>query len=153
MRGPAPAPPRFIALGFPERVIMRCVRVLVQKKSDAVDITLSANLCTGARVAPPRCPVFRYSQKQFHDTITARICQAANWPPIMTLTGRELRPCWPWIRAICRQIAGLNCRGRDGGPGLPPRRASRAIISGQMLLSRRRWKLSEYERCLLTLTM
>ena len=101
MRGPAPAPPRFIALGFPERVMMRCVRVLVQKKSDAVGITLSANPCTGARVAPQRCPVFRYSQKQFHDTTTARMCQAANWPPIMTLTGRELRPCWPGITAIC----------------------------------------------------
>ena len=101
MRGPAPAPPRFIALGFPERVIMRCVRALVQKKSDAVGITLSANPCTGARVAPQRCPVFRYSQKQFHDTITTRICQAANWPPIMALTGRELRPCWPGITAIC----------------------------------------------------
>ncbi len=101
MRGPAPAPPRFIALGFPERVMMRCVRVLVQKKSDAVGITLSANPCTGAQVAPPRCLVFRYSQKQFHDTITARICQGTNWPPIMTLTGRELRPCWPGIMAIC----------------------------------------------------
>ena len=42
-------------------------------------------------------------QKQFHDTITARICQVANWPPIMTLTGRELRPCWPGIMAICRR--------------------------------------------------
>ena len=112
MRGPALAPPRFIALGFPERV-MRCVRVLVQKKSDAVGITLSANPCTGARVAcyashTPRCPIFRYSQKQFHDTITARICQAANWPPIMTLTGRELRPCWPGITAVCRLHDFLN---------------------------------------------
>ena len=56
---------------------------------------------TGAWVAPLRCPVFRYSQKQFHDSITARICQAAYCPPFMTLTGRELRLCWPGIMAVC----------------------------------------------------
>ena len=71
MRGPAPAPPRFIALGFPERVMMRCVRVLVQKKSDAVGITLSANLCAGARVAG-YCIPFSSCQGFIRDADAAR---------------------------------------------------------------------------------
>ena len=72
-----------------------------QKKSDAAGITLPANLRTGAQVAPLRCLILRHGQKHYDDTTIFPGFQAACWPPIMALTGRELRPCWPPNAAIC----------------------------------------------------
>ena len=66
-----------------------------QKKSDAAGITLPANLRAGAQVAPLRCPILRHGQKHYDDTMIFLRFQAACWPPIMALTGRVLRPCWP----------------------------------------------------------
>ncbi|MGN0593409.1 MAG: hypothetical protein ACI4JQ_09195, partial [Ruminococcus sp.] len=65
------------------------------KKSDAPGITLSANPCASAQVAPQRCPTLRHSQKHVHDTIAKCKFQAACWPPIMALTGRYCGPAGP----------------------------------------------------------
>ncbi len=72
-----------------------------QKKSDAAGITLPANLRTGAQVAPLRCLILRHGQKHYDDTTIFPGFQAACWPPIMALSGRELRPYWPPYAAIC----------------------------------------------------
>lgn len=52
---------------------------------------------------PLRCPILRHGQKHYDDTMIFLRFQAACWPPIMALTGRVLRPCWPLKAAICRQ--------------------------------------------------
>lgn len=50
---------------------------------------------------PLRCLILRHGQKHYDDTMIFRRFQAACWPPIMALPGRELRPCWPLKAAIC----------------------------------------------------
>jgi hypothetical protein len=92
-----------------------------RKKSDAVGITLPANLRTGAQVAPLRCLILRHGQKHYDDTTIFRRFQAACWPPIMALTGRLLRPCWPLKAAICKRQGPRRSGGRpDRQGGLHP---------------------------------
>lgn len=59
---------------------------------------------------PQRCPILRHGQKHYDNTMIFLRFQAACWPPIMALTGRVLRPCWPLKAAICTEISMKKIR-------------------------------------------
>lgn len=46
-----------------------------KKESDADDITLLPNPIHGAHVAPQRCTILRYGEKQIYDTKYSIVCQ------------------------------------------------------------------------------